>query len=126
MNKISRLKQIANIISETRSPLYTLDQIKHAIYKVGVTDYMEISNISKDLRQKLKGQLGNVLALKNIHEVKGGQAHKILFETREGERIETVRMLFHPNDEIHESLCISSQSVGIHYVLVIAIYDLLT
>ena len=59
---------------------------------------------------KLKEKLGGILTLKNINEVKGGQAHKVLFETRDKERIEAVRMIFHPDDDIHESLCISSQS----------------
>jgi len=60
-----------------------------------------------------KSELKKVLTLKKIHEEKGRQAHKILFETQDGARIETVRMMFKPSKERekeHISLCISSQS----------------
>lgn len=110
MPALSRLEKIANIISETKSPSYVLSQIKYAIYKNGVTDYMEISNISKELRIKLRKELGDVLTLKNIHEVEGDQAHKVLFETRDNEKIESVRMTYHSENKIREPLCISSQS----------------
>jgi 23S rRNA (adenine-C8)-methyltransferase len=53
------------------------------------------------------------LALKKISEVRANQAHKILFETKDGYRLETVRMVFKPSKERkkeHFSLCISSQS----------------
>lgn len=110
MIALNRLEKIANIISETKAPPYVLSQIKQAIYKNGVTDYMEISNISKGLRLKLKEELGDVLTLKSIHEVKGDQAHKVLFETRDNEKIEAVRMTYHSENKIREPLCISSQS----------------
>jgi len=106
----SRLEKITKIVSDAGVPRYTLDQITTAIYKDGVTDYMEMKNVPLSLRQKLKEELGDVLSLKVVQEIKSDQVHKVLFETKDGERIETVRMLFHPEDGVHESLCISSQS----------------
>lgn len=85
-------------------------QIKYAIYQKGIDDYEKITTIPKDIRMRLKNNLGDVLSLKNIFEVEGGQAQKVLFETKDGHKIEAVRMLFRPEDDIHESLCISSQS----------------
>ena len=53
------------------------------------------------------------MTLKKVSETRANQAHKILFETRDGHRIETVRMVFKPSKERkkeHVSICISSQS----------------
>lgn len=53
------------------------------------------------------------MSLKAISETRSSQALKVLFETEDGYRLETVRMVFKPNKERkkqHVSLCISSQS----------------
>lgn len=113
MNK-TRLEKIEEILNSMNSPPYRLGQVKQAVYNNGITRYTEISTLPKELKQRLVESLGDrVLSLTNIYEMEGGQAQKILFETRDGQRIETVRMLFKPTDErdnFHASLCISSQS----------------
>lgn len=112
---LSKMEKITRLLPESQS-LYQ-KQIQYAIYKNGVGGFMAITTIPKQLRQRLKEKLGNVLSLKSIYEMEGGQAHKVLFETRDGARIEAVRMLFRPTpansvgrNDFHESLCISSQS----------------
>ena len=111
---LTRLKKIKNILNNMNSPPYRLEQIKHAIYNSGIEKYSEITVLPKKLRDALIKELGDkVLSLTSIREVEGGQAQKILFETIDGQRIETVRMLFKPTverDYFHSSLCISSQS----------------
>lgn len=106
----TRINNLKRIINKVRVPSYTFDQIIYAIYKKGVVDYTGITTVQKQLRIRLKEELGEILALKKIYELTGGQAHKVLFETRDGQRIETVLMIFRPGDDMHESLCISSQS----------------
>lgn len=51
------------------------------------------------------------MTLKYLTQTVCGQAKKILFETTDGAKIESVKMTFNPNtNEEHESICISSQS----------------
>ncbi|MCL5676157.1 MAG: radical SAM protein, partial [Patescibacteria group bacterium] len=110
MSVLSKLEKIEKFLPEKGRSLY-LKQIQYAIYKRGTVDFMQMTTIPLVLRQKLKQEIGEVLSLKNIWEVSGGQAHKVLFETESKDRIEAVRMLFKPeSDDSYESLCISSQS----------------
>lgn len=110
----NRLEKIEELLNSMNAPPYRFEQIKQAIYKNGITRYADISTLPKELKQGLIERLGDkVLSLTNIYEMEGGQAQKILFETNDRQRIETVRMLFKPTDErdsFHASLCISSQS----------------
>jgi 23S rRNA (adenine-C8)-methyltransferase len=115
MNKkaeINRIEQIKNLLGD-RYPAFTLNQIKDAIYKQGVKSYLDISTIKKELREELKDTFGDVLSLKPIAVSKEKQAQKILFETKDGHRIESVQMIYEPNEERkvkHNALCISTQS----------------
>jgi len=91
-----------------------MKQIAEAIFVQGVKEYNQITTLPKGLREKIVKEFGNeVLSLKSVTETKDDQSHKILFETKDGHRIETVRMVFKPNEERsqdHISNCISSQS----------------
>ena len=110
----TRLQKINTLLGKMNSPPYRLNQIKDAIYKSGIEEYSEIKVLPQKIRHALSRNLGNqILTLKSLHEIKGGQAHKVLFETADKQKIETVRMLFRPSsarDAFHSSLCISSQS----------------
>lgn len=110
MFKLRRLERIEKILLATRSPPYVVDQIKHAIYKLGVTDYMQITNISKSLRNKLRAELGDVLSLRKVSEKTDKQVNKVLFETKDSKRFESVKMIFRPGGRTLSSLCISAQS----------------
>ncbi len=106
MSNPTKIQKIQALLPEKNKQLY-LKLINYAIYKKGIVDYEKITTIPKELGKLLKENLGDVLSLKKVFEAEGGQAHKVLFETRDGHRIEAVRMLFKGE---HESLCISSQS----------------
>lgn len=106
----AKLERINKVLAENGFKPFVLRQIQRAIFKEGKTNFTEISTLPLKLRQLLKAKIGEVLSLKKLFEIEGGQAHKVLFETRDAHRIETVRMLFRPDDDVHESLCISSQS----------------
>ncbi len=109
----TRNKIISEIILQNKLPNYRQNQIFQAIYKENIKSYSEISNLPKNLRQQLEINLGLVLTLKPITQSQDTQAQKMLFETRDGEKIEAVRMTFLPNKQRpykHNALCISSQS----------------
>jgi 23S rRNA (adenine-C8)-methyltransferase len=110
--QVSRTKTIENIVISKGLPPYVTKQVNEAIYKQFVTDFDQITNVSKDLRAELKAQLGEVSTLTKITGVADEQSRKILFETRDGNRIEAVLMTFLPNDQRKEkrnSLCVSTQ-----------------
>lgn len=104
----SRLDVIQKVLFEGHYPSYRYGQIVKAIYQDGITRYSDITVLPQILREQLVKELGNdILTLKKIAEVKGKQAHKILFETQTGQRIETVRLTYQGP---HYSLCLSTQS----------------
>lgn len=109
----SRLQQIDQILKKSANPAYRLDQIKKAIYKEGLTSYPQITVLPKDLREFLATELGEIQNLKEVAITQEGQAQKILFETKDGYKIETVKLLFEnakTKKPERVSLCISSQS----------------
>jgi len=106
----SKLELIKIILEMIRAPSYYLDEVRRFIYQKGVLDFVKMTSLPKSVRQTLKTRAGPVLSLTKIGETKSDQAQKILFVTRDGQRLETVRMLFKSKSGDHESLCISSQS----------------
>jgi len=106
----SKLELIKIILEMIRAPSYYLDEVRRFIYQKGVLDFGKMTSLPKSVRQTLKTRAGPVLSLTKIGETKSDQAQKILFVTRDGQRLETVRMLFKSKSGDHESLCISSQS----------------
>ena len=47
------IAEIEKYFLESEEPKFRLDQIKKAVYKKGIIDFLEISTLSKDLREKL-------------------------------------------------------------------------
>lgn len=108
-NRIEEIKEFLG----NKYPAFTLSQIVDAVYKKGVQNYENISTLKKELRTELTGKFGKILSLKAIAKSEEKQAVKVLFETKDGHRIESVRMLYKPNEERkveHSALCISTQS----------------
>jgi len=108
----NRIEQIKDFLGD-RYPAFTLNQISNAIYKQGAKSYEDISTLKKDLRTDLKNKFGDVLSLKALTKSEEKQATKVLFETKDGQRIESVRMSYLPNEERkvgHSALCVSTQS----------------
>lgn len=110
---MSKLEKIESIFQQSNQPKYRLDQLKKAIYQNGVKSYSDITNIPLELRETLVKELGPVLCLKELHVVEGSQVQKVLLETVDGQRIESVLLIYQPNKDRKHSLysvCVSSQA----------------
>jgi 23S rRNA (adenine-C8)-methyltransferase len=114
MKSNSRINTIENILSQINAPPYRIEQVFEGVYQKYVKSYNDITSLPKDLRQALENELGpQVLCLNNVSETESEQADKVLFETKDKNRIEAVLMTFKPNairTEEHQALCVSSQS----------------
>lgn len=104
---MSRLTTISQIIDKLGEPKFRLKQIKDGIFHKNYTLYSQIPNIGKKLKDEIISVLGDeILSIKKLNEVKGDNAHKILFHTRDGHHLEAVRLQY----KTHAALCISSQA----------------
>lgn len=125
MTSSSRLSIIKNILEKGGYPIFRFEQIRTAIYSDQFGRYSDISTLPKNLKEQLINELGEeILSLKKVYDIKGEQAHKVLFQTRDGHQIESVRLSYkskHSSAESriafgmkserpHHSLCISTQS----------------
>jgi 23S rRNA (adenine-C8)-methyltransferase len=109
---ISRIEVIHKILKDNY-PSYVFEQIIHSIYKNGTVLYSDISNVKLELRDSIVEALGNnILNLTSIKSIKGLQVEKILFNTKDNQKLESVRMIYKPNkyrNKERSALCISSQ-----------------
>jgi len=115
MENKTRLDQIKDLLESNNFPKFRYEQIRAAIFSSPNTLFSQISTLPKNIKELLLQNFGDdILSLKLVNEIKGAQAHKVLFETRDGHQIESVRLTYHLNqngtDTIHNSLCISTQS----------------
>jgi 23S rRNA (adenine-C8)-methyltransferase len=103
--KIEKIKKLLEVKDQ---PKYRINQIIDAIYRQDdVICYSQISNISKELRDSLINELGDsIFSLREIAIQKDGETQKILFETVDGNRIETVRMHYESG---RNTCCVSTQ-----------------
>ena len=85
---------------------YRTEQIIHWIYRKYAASFDEMTNLSKDTREKLKeaAVIGSLTLIKTLESKDGTQ--KFLFELEDGELIESV--LIPDNERL--TLCISSQA----------------
>lgn len=85
---------------------YKAKQIAKWIYNKGVTDFAQMSDLSKELRQKLSevAYIGKLNLIRK-QTSKIDQTEKFLFELSDGERIETVLM----REKNRVTVCISTQ-----------------
>lgn len=104
--KFDEIEEFLNLKSE---PNYRFTQVVNGIFKQRAGDFEEITALPETLKRELKEKFGPILTLTPIDEKKSHQAVKVLFELRDGERIEAVKMEFKGKKEEWESLCISSQ-----------------
>ncbi len=101
----NRINKIEKIITENKLPKYTGSQIYDALFKKGTKSFSEITSLSKEIRNILEKEIGPVLSLKKIAESSVPQVHKYLFETEDGEKIESVIMEY----KKRTALCVSTQ-----------------
>ena len=79
-------------------------QVFEWLYRTRVKSFDEMSNIKKDIIEKLKTDF-EMYSLKVLDHKQDIDVHKFLFELRDGEKIEAVLM----NHDYGNSLCVSSQ-----------------
>lgn len=101
------IDKIKDVLAMTNQPKFRLDQIIKAICHDGAADFSDISNISKELREKLKSEV-SVLSfqLKETKSSSDRRSFKALLSLQDGNLIETV--LISPKPDIW-SACVSSQ-----------------
>ncbi len=88
-----------------KEPKYRVDQVKQAIYINLVSNWDEVTVLSKDLRVKLNEEAP--LDIKaEISESKKGNSSKVLITLQDGEVIETVLM---KHSDGRRTVCVSSQ-----------------
>lgn len=114
MAELGRVDVIESLLSKEGVPSYRKKQVFEGVYQQYRELYSEISNLPKETREALSNELGdNILSLENVNEVEDEQADKVLFETKDGNHIESVLMTYKSNDNRdhdYQSLCVSSQS----------------
>ncbi len=102
-----RLASIEAFLKERGEPAFRLAQIADAVFKRGVTSYLEIGALPKELREALAAR-GPVLSFEaeDVKSSKSGDAQKAVLRLPDGQRVETV--LMSPKPE-HWTVCVSSQ-----------------
>ncbi len=99
--------KLGKVLSSEKMPRYRLDQIKKAIFRDGVSSFLEISTLPKGIREILD-QVVPILPFSVVQVFKSldGDVKKALLKLNDGKKIETV--LISPKPGIW-SACISSQ-----------------
>uniref|UniRef100_A0A0G4HD77 Radical SAM core domain-containing protein n=1 Tax=Chromera velia CCMP2878 TaxID=1169474 RepID=A0A0G4HD77_9ALVE len=106
-SRSGRCRKVRDVFTKGGFPDWRLDQFLDYMYKKKTDSFLQMNKFPKKLRQALVEELGpETSTLKAVGEKRGGQAQKVLFETRDGHRIEAVSLDF----KSHKSLCISSQA----------------
>jgi len=103
-----RIKEVSEFLKSNQVPDYRLGQIIKAVYQDGVSDFSEITTISKELREKM-GQEIKMLSfkVKKVLESRDKKSFKALLKLADGNQIETVLLSAVKN---HWSACVSSQA----------------
>ncbi len=83
---------------------YRADQIYHWIYKKWDDDPQNFTNLSKELRARLKEE-AKFHTLKKIERIEASDSVKYLFKTEDGYLVETVLI----KEKDHWTLCLSTQ-----------------
>src|SRR5208337_5693546 len=98
-------KELESFIKESGLPAFRAKQLLHWIYEKHVRSISEITELSKDLRERLpeKAYISNLEVLER--KASGDGTEKYLFGLEDGESIESVLI----PEEDRLTLCISSQ-----------------
>ena len=106
------ITEVEAYLNELGEPKFRLKQIQTAIYTQFVKNFSDITTLSLSLRTNLHTKFGVINSLKVLHSVSGSQVEKVLFETKNGNLIEAVKLSYKATSErgAHTALCISTQS----------------
>jgi len=101
------LHKLAKILSDNNQPKFRLGQIKKAIFQDGVSSFLDITTLSKELRDFLDKEIGILpFTAEKILVSKMGDSVKASLRLRDGNLVETV-LLSAGKDAW--SVCISTQ-----------------
>lgn len=98
------LKQLEDYFISIDEKSFRAVQIYEGLYKKRYTTFDEMTNISKDLREKLKKDF-SLTKIKMLIKEQGENVNKYLFELEDGNKIESV-VMFH---DYGTSICVSSE-----------------
>jgi 23S rRNA (adenine2503-C2)-methyltransferase len=93
------------LVEKFELPRYRTDQICQWIYQKKVFDFSEMTNLSKELREKLSDTFEIIPPMIIKEQVSKDGTQKFLLQLTDGEKIESV-LVHHGN---HATACISSQ-----------------
>ena len=98
-------KEMELALTEIGEPRYRASQLFQWVYNRGVTDFNEMTNMTKSLRSKLgnRFKISRPIISRNLESIDG--THKWLIKLSDGNEIETVHI---PEDD-RGTLCVSSQ-----------------
>ncbi len=105
VNPPSRYRQIKKYLDGIGEPNYRYRQIVQAIFEQKIDSFQKITNIAKPLRESLEKRFGPSLSLKPIDKRQSFGVKKILFELKDKQKIEAVKMDYRS----WQSVCVSSQ-----------------
>lgn len=98
-------EELASEISRIGEKPFRAKQLWHWLYHQGETDFAKMSNLSKDLRQKLSDNFTITRPKIVAEQISADKTHKWLLEFPDGQRIETVYI----PEEDRGTVCISTQ-----------------
>jgi 23S rRNA (adenine2503-C2)-methyltransferase len=98
-------KELTSVLEEMSEKSFRAKQIWHWLYVQGAISFEEMTNISKDLRNKLTEKFTLNRPKIVTEQISADKTHKWLLEFADGQRIETV---FIPEEE-HGAVCVSTQ-----------------
>lgn len=99
-------KELEEFLVQEREAPYRKKQFFHWVYRKGITDYGEMSNISHTLKNTFARKVSlNILVLKNIETSCDNETMKFTWQLSDGQRIESVLLCC----EGRRTVCVSSQ-----------------
>lgn len=100
------LSELESLLVEIGEKKFRAKQIFEWLHKKRAVSFDEMTNLSSDLRQKLKNDfiIGSLKAVRTLKSKMDG-TEKFLFELKDGNHVETVLMSYEHGD----SLCVSTQ-----------------
>lgn len=98
------IKELEEYFLNINEKTFRSTQVYEGLYKKRLSSFDEMTNISKDLREKLNKDF-SLHKIKLLVKQKGDNVNKYLFELEDGNKIESV-LMFH---DYGISICVSSQ-----------------
>ena len=99
------LKELEDFVQSLGHKKFHAKQIYHWIWKRGVTDFAEMTNLSRELRARARGHGDRLVARGRQHQVSEDGTQKFVLRLADGKQIESV---FIP-DTPKQTFCVSTQ-----------------